>query len=214
MNTWEAITWEVARAGGMTAYLLVTFSVVAGLAMTLQFQSLRWPRIINNELHNYLTLLAAVFVGVHVLAVALDPFTKFGLGEVLLPFVSHYRPIWMALGILALYLGIAIGLSTWLRPKIGYAMWRRLHVLTFALYLLVTAHGILTGSDSASWWAIALYFGSVGVVGALIALRLTRRSQAATEKRAAAQRDARVRGGQSLRPGYAPHGAPSAGPTR
>jgi predicted ferric reductase len=185
MSTWEAITWDVARAGGMTAYLLVTLSVVAGLAMTLQFQSMRWPRIINNELHNFLALLAAIFVGVHILAVALDPFTKFGLGDLLLPFVSAYRPIWMAMGIVALYLGLAVGLSTLLRPKLGYALWRRLHILTFATYLLVTLHGFFTGSDATSWWALSVYLASIGVVGSLIALRLSKRSHPGARKHGA-----------------------------
>jgi DMSO/TMAO reductase YedYZ heme-binding membrane subunit len=187
MSTWQVITWDVARAGGMTAYILITLSVVAGLAMTLQFQSMRWPRIINNELHNFLALLAAIFVGIHILAVALDPFTNFGLGDLLVPFVSTYRPIWMAMGIVALYLGLAIGLSTLIRPKIGYALWRKLHILTFAIYLLVTAHGIFTGSDARTWWATAIYLASVGIVGALIALRLSNRPHSAPRKQPEAQ---------------------------
>jgi hypothetical protein len=47
-------------------------------------------------------------------AVPVDPFTNFGWDEVFIPFVSHYRPLWMAFGIIALYIGIAIGISTWL----------------------------------------------------------------------------------------------------
>src|SRR5215831_19142441 len=78
MSVWEAITWDVARAGGFTAYILLTLAVALGLALTLQIQSSRWPRLINSELHNYLTLLSLVFVGVHVLAVWVDPFTRFG----------------------------------------------------------------------------------------------------------------------------------------
>ena len=79
MTIWEAITWDVARAGGLTAYILLGLSVGEGLALSLHWQSPRWPRIINSELHNFLTLLATIFVGVHVLAVALDPFTHFAL---------------------------------------------------------------------------------------------------------------------------------------
>jgi hypothetical protein len=173
MSMWGTITWDVARAGGFTAYLLLTASVAIGLALTLHYgQSPRWPRIINSEMHNYITLLSLIFTGVHILAVWLDPFTRFGLAEVFVPFVSHYRPLWMALGIVALYLGLAIGLSTWLRPLIGYAWWRRLHVLTLVSYLLVTAHGIATGSDTRTWWGVLLYAGSAGLIALLWLLRL------------------------------------------
>jgi DMSO/TMAO reductase YedYZ heme-binding membrane subunit len=61
----------------------------------------------------------------------------------------------MALGIVALYLGLAIGLSTWIRPRIGYKWWRRLHVLTLGIFVLATIHGLGTGSDTQSAWALA-----------------------------------------------------------
>jgi hypothetical protein len=173
MNIWQTVTWNVARTGGFTAYILLTLAVAVGLALTMQLQSPSyWPRLINSELHNFLTLLSVVFVGVHILAVWIDPFTRFGWNEVFIPFVSHYRVMWMALGIIALYLGIAIGISTWLRPLIGYAWWRRLHILTLGVYGLVTVHGIATGSDTQTWWGLAIYGGSIALVGGLLCWRL------------------------------------------
>jgi predicted ferric reductase len=174
MNTiWQAVTWDIARAGGFTAYILLTLAVAVGLALSTQLQSpRRWPRLLNSELHNFLTLLSTIFVGVHVLAVWVDPYTHFGWSEVFIPFVSTYRPVWMALGIVALYLGIAIGISTWLRPRIGYTWWRRLHVLTLGVYGLATAHWIATGSDTQTWWALAIYVISGLLVGSLLIWRL------------------------------------------
>ncbi|HEV2581319.1 MAG TPA: ferric reductase-like transmembrane domain-containing protein, partial [Ktedonobacteraceae bacterium] len=174
MNTlWQSVTWDVARAGGFTAYILLALAVAIGLALTMQLQSPSiWPRIVNSELHNFVTLLALVFTTIHVLAVTIDPFTNFGLNEVLIPFVSHYRPIWMALGIVALYLGLAIGLSTWVRPLIGYSWWRRLHVLTLVVFALVTVHGIATGSDTQSWWGFGIYAACIALIAGLLIRRL------------------------------------------
>ncbi|HLG76835.1 MAG TPA: hypothetical protein VKX46_10495, partial [Ktedonobacteraceae bacterium] len=134
--------------------------------------SARWPRLINSELHNFLTLLALIFTAIHVLAVWIDPFTNFGWSEVFIPFASHYRPLWMALGLITLYLGLAIGLSTWVRPLIGYTWWRRLHVLTLLMYGLVTLHGIGTGSDTQTWWGLSIYIIGVLLIGALLCQRL------------------------------------------
>ena len=174
MNTiWEAVTWDIARAGGFTAYVLLTLAVVVGLALSTQLQSpSRWPRLLNNELHNFLTLLSTVFLVVHVLAVWIDPYTNFGWNEILIPLASHYRPEWMALGIVGLYLGIAIGISTWLRPRIGYKWWRRLHVLTLGIFVLATIHGIGTGSDTQTWWALGIYLASIILVGLLFCRRM------------------------------------------
>ena len=170
---WETVTWDVARAGGFTTYVLLTLAVVVGLALSTQLQSPgRWPRLLNSELHNFLTLLSTIFLGVHVLAVVVDPFTHFGWNEILIPLASHYRPVWMAFGIVGLYLGIAIGISTLLRKRIGYSWWRRLHVLTLGIFALATIHGIGTGSDTQTWWALGIYLVSIALVGSLLCRRV------------------------------------------
>ncbi len=172
-NLWNAVTWDIARAGGWTAYVLLTLAVVVGLLLSTQVQSpSRWPRLLNSELHNFLSLLGTLFLGVHILAVWIDPFTHFGWRDMLLPFVSQYRTFWMALGIVAVYLGIAIGISTLLRPHIGYNWWRKLHVLTLGIYVLAALHGIGTGSDTQTKWALSLYLISTVLVGLLLCRRL------------------------------------------
>ncbi len=172
MSALQVVTWNVARAGGFTAYGLLVLSIVVGLLLTLRVQSPQWPRIINSELHNFLTLLAAIFTGLHVLTIWIDPFTHFNWQEVFVPLLSHYRNVWMALGIVGLYLGLAIGLSTWLRPYIGYNWWRRLHGLTLVIFALVSVHGLAMGSDSRTWWSIAIYAISIVGVGGLLCQRL------------------------------------------
>ena len=174
MNTiWQNITWDIARAGGFTAYILLALAVMVGLALSTQIQSpSRWPRLLNSELHNFLTLLSTIFLGVHILATWIDPFTRFSWNEILIPLTSHYRPEWMAFGIVALYLGIAIGISTWLRPLIGYKLWRQLHVLTLGVFALATIHGIGTGSDTQTQWALGIYLISTLLVGLLLCRRL------------------------------------------
>ena len=172
MTSWSAIAWDTARAGGFLAYILLTLAVAAGLVLRNRWQSARWPRLVTNELHGYLSLLALVFIAVHVLAVLVDPFTRFGLAEVLVPFASHYRPAWMGLGIVALYLLLAVWLSSRLRARIGYRTWRSIHVLAYGVYGTATVHGIGTGSDTRTVWAPILYASSVILVGGLAARRL------------------------------------------
>jgi methionine sulfoxide reductase heme-binding subunit len=170
--TWSAVTWESARAGGFAAYVLLSLSVVVGLVLRNRWHSPRWPRLVTNELHGYLSLLALTFLVFHVLAVAVDPFTRFGLAEVLVPFVSHYRPLWMGLGIVALYLLLAVWATTLLRRRIGHRAWRRTHVLAFAVYAAATVHGLGTGSDTRTVWGTAVYVTSVTLVALLAGRRL------------------------------------------
>ena len=172
MTTWSAVTWDTARAGGFVAYMLLSLAVSVGLVLRNRWQTPKWPRLITNELHGYLSLLALVFIAVHVLAVLVDPFTHFGLAEVVVPLASHYRPLWMGLGIVSLYLLLAVWVSSRFRAHIGYETWRRIHVLAYVVYVAATIHGLGTGSDTRSFWAPILYAVSVVGVGALAARRL------------------------------------------
>ena len=172
MTSWNAVTWDAARAAGLISYVLLTTAVALGLVLRNRWQSTRWPRLVTNELHGYVSLLALVFIAVHVLAVAIDPFTHFGLAAVLVPFANTYRPVWMSLGIVALYLLLAVWISSRLRRRIGHRLWRQIHVLAFAVYASATLHGLGTGSDTRTIWAGALYATSVALVGSLLAVRL------------------------------------------
>ena len=172
MSSWNAVTWDTARAGGFVAYAVLTLAVAAGLVLRNRWHTARWPRLVTNELHGYLSLLALVFVAVHVLAVVADPFTRFGLAEVLVPLASHYRPLWMGLGTVALYLLLAVWISSKLRTRIGYRTWRGIHVLAYGVYAAATVHGIGTGTDTSTYWALALYSLSVLVVATLAGRRL------------------------------------------
>ena len=167
-----SITWDVARVGGLMAYALTTASVLIGILLSLKWRNETWPRFVTNELHRFVTLVGLVFVGVHTLAVALDPFIGFTPLEVIVPFAAHYRPLYVALGIVAAYVAIAVYLSERLRSRIGYDWWRRFHFLAFAVFVLATVHGLGTGSDSRAPWAIALYAGSGILVLGLLALRM------------------------------------------
>ncbi len=172
-SLWLTITWNIARAGGWTTYLFLTLSVIVGLLLSTQIQSpSRWPRLINSELHNFLSLVGTIFLGIHILAVWVDSYTRFGWKEILIPFASHYQPLPMALGIIAVYLGIAIGISTIVRSKIGYALWKKLHILTLVIFVIATIHGIGIGSDTKTTWALEVYLLSVVIVGLLLGRRL------------------------------------------
>ena len=57
-------------------------------------------------------------------------------------------------------------------PLIPYAWWRRLHYSTFAVFVMALAHGLGSGTDTGTPWALALY----GATGALVFLLTARRA--------------------------------------
>lgn len=168
----HTLSWEVARVGGILAYLLTTLSVVNGILLSLKLRSSRWPRFLTTELHRFVTVLALLFTAVHGIAVWVDPFTGFTPSEVLVPLASHYRPLWLAFGIVAGYLSLAVWASEYVRRWIGYGWWRRFHYLSFAIFALATLHGIGSGSDTRQPWDLGLYAVCAGSVLVLTAWRV------------------------------------------
>ena len=104
----DQVPWFAARGAGAVSLLMLTASVCLGLVTVTRFQSAGWPRFFNYELHRRVSLMSIAFLAVHVLAAVLDPFTSLGLGAALVPLVSSYRPIPVALGVIAVYLFVAL----------------------------------------------------------------------------------------------------------
>lgn len=173
MTSWAHLVWYVDRAAGFTALVLLTASILLGLVLSLKVASPRWPRFLTNDLHEHITLMALVFIAIHGLAILIDPFMRFGWGDVLVPLGSAYHPVAMALGIVAGYLALAIWLSSRVRKQIGFRVWRRLHYATFLVYGFAGVHTLLIGNDRSTTWGRGVVVASVALVVALTTIRIT-----------------------------------------
>ncbi|GAC1629356.1 MAG: hypothetical protein NVS4B2_11380 [Chloroflexota bacterium] len=165
------VYWYVARGSGFVVFALLTFAVCLGLLLSLRWRTDAWPRVITEDLHQFILLTAGVFLTIHVVSTLLDTFIHFRWYEVLIPFTSSYRSIWLSLGIVSMYLGAALALSIYLRPFIGYRAWRTMHYAGFLAWSLALIHGLTTGTDARAPWAKAVYIGSILLIVALLAVR-------------------------------------------
>jgi len=161
--------WLLARASGLTAYVLMTLTVVAGLAVKSRPFGRALKAAAALDVHRFLTILAAGAIALHGLALVLDSTVRIGALALLVPGLAPYRPLATALGVLAAELTVLIGVSFPLRKRIGTRAWRRLHWATYGVFALSTVHGLAAGTDTP--WALPLYLGAVGVVAFAAAWR-------------------------------------------
>lgn len=166
--------WYFARGSGFAALILLAAAVCCGLLAATRWESSRFPVFLIDELHRHLAIVYVVFLGLHIVTILLDPFTRFGLADVLVPFHSDYRQLWMGLGVVAAEVGAALALSVKIRPRLGYRTWRLLHYGTYALFPVAALHGLGTGSDSKSRLGLAIYLVCVVAVAGCVAMRLIR----------------------------------------
>jgi methionine sulfoxide reductase heme-binding subunit len=164
--------WYVTRAAAVSSYIVLTIVVLLGIARTLTRVAGSRASWILDETHQFLALLTAALVGLHLLSLFLDPLIPFSLLNFVVPVAEPYRSFAVDLGVLTLYGLVILWLSSWLRRYISHASWRMLHYTSFVVFLLVTLHGILAGSDSSQPWMLAIYLGASASVILMGLIRL------------------------------------------
>ena len=162
--------WYFARSAGIVAYLLLASSVFLGVLLAGRGKT-RWPRFAVEEVHRFLAILTGVFVALHGGSLLLDKVVPTGLGQELVPFTSSYRPVAVGLGVTAMELLAAVGISNRYRRSIPHAVWRKLHYLTLPAWLLASLHGVLAGTDRTDPWFAGLAAGTFCAVAVAAAAR-------------------------------------------
>lgn len=152
--------WYMARAGGFVAYLLLWLSSVWGLCLSTKVIKAWVSPLVAYGLHEFLSITAILFATLHALALLGDSYIQFNLFHLLIPFIAPYEPFWTGLGIIALDLALVTTASFYVRHLIGQKLWRRLHIVTFLVYLLALLHGLMAGTDSARLGVTMMYAGS------------------------------------------------------
>lgn len=164
--------WYLTRALAVGAYVALTISMLFGAVRSVARQSRERIHWTVDELHQFLASLTAVLVLGHLATLLLDPFLPFTVPNLLLPFGEPYRPFAVILGVYALYTMVALLLTSWFRSVMPYRFWRILHYLSFVTFILVTAHGLLAGSDAGEPWMRAIYAGSAAAFAFVSLIRL------------------------------------------
>jgi methionine sulfoxide reductase heme-binding subunit len=179
--------WILARASGLTAYVLLTLSVLAGLVLKSRPLGRKLNAAAVTDTHRFLATLGLGAVGLHALTLVLDSTIRVSLPALIVPGLVAYRPLWVALGVVAVDLMVLVIVSFPLRKRIGMKAWRRLHWATYAIFGLATIHGLAAGTDTPTPWAFSLYVGAVGSVVFATAWRALARPVRPTVRQTAKQ---------------------------
>ena len=140
--------WFLTRASGVVSIVLLSATILLGIVASVGWTSTRWPRFLSQDVHRNLSLLCIGFVGVHVVTTVADGYVPIGFLDVILPFRSPYRPIYLGLGALCFDLLLAVLITSALRHRIGYGSWRFVHWLAYLCWPIALVHGLGSGTDT------------------------------------------------------------------
>jgi predicted ferric reductase len=177
----DRLAWYGIRLLGILSWAALTGSVIYGLLLSTGILDAIAHRTVSFALHQELSALGLGLALVHAALLSIDSSVPFSVTELVVPFAAPYRPVWVGLGQLGLYLTALIVASFWARKRLGQRTWRRLHYLTFVIALATTLHALMAGSDSGAPFALPMYASATIAMVALLAYRV---SQAVSARRA------------------------------
>lgn len=160
--------WYATRATGLVALLLLTATTAFGLLTAGRVSGQRWPRFLVVGLHRNISLLALTFLTLHVLTTVIDTYVHIPIQAALVPFLSSYHRFWLALGIIASDMLIALSITSALRQRIGHRFWRVVHWCGYLCWPVAMAHALGIGTDRKTWvFYLAVACGLTVIVAAI-----------------------------------------------
>jgi predicted ferric reductase len=172
--------WYLARATGIVAWALVAASVLWGLVVSTRFVRARGAPRWFLDLHRFLGGLSVTFVALHLGTLVADSYVHFGLADVLVPFASGWKPLPVAIGIVAMYLLVAVEVTSLAMKRLPRHWWRSVHLSSFAVFWLATLHGVAAGTDAQNTALFFAYLLTGGIVLFLTMFRALQEDRSAT----------------------------------
>lgn len=139
--------WYVTRASGIIAWLALTGSVLWGVVLsTKAFPKHRRPAWLL-DLHRWLGGLTVAFVAIHLVALVADSYVEFDVVDLVVPFASEWEPLAVALGVIAMWLLVAIEATSLAMKRLPKRLWRGVHLTSYLVFWLTSIHAALAGTD-------------------------------------------------------------------
>ena len=178
--------WYATRASGIMALVLFTATMVLGITTTTRARARRWPGFAQQELHRRISMIAVVFLAIHIVTSVLDTYVNISWAAVIVPFTSSYARFWVGVGAVAFDLLLAVFVTSLLRGRMRPGTWRAVHWIAYLSWPVALAHAFGMGTDAGEGWVIGLGVACVASVGTALAWRLRVASRQVSERTARA----------------------------
>jgi predicted ferric reductase len=176
--------WYITRAAGLMSYLLLWLSTVWGLAVSNKILDPVLQRMFTYDFHQFISLLAIGFIVLHIVVLLADQYLPFSVAQILVPFAAPYRPVWVGLGTIGLYLTLLVSITFYIRRRIGQKAFRAIHLASYLAFLAAALHGLLSGTDSPLITVRLMYLSTTLIVVFLTAYRVMMSAQAKRQRAA------------------------------
>lgn len=178
--------WLMARVSGVVGYLMIVASMVSGVVLhTRLVQRLASP-VARMEWHRILAFLGLALVALHGVALVMDDYVTITWLDLVTPGGTEYRPLWVSVGVLSMWLMVIVSLTAMWRKHLGATMWKAVHLASYGVFATATVHGLMAGTDSSQPWMLGIYVASTALVAGVASRRLMAGPNAPLKRKRAA----------------------------
>jgi sulfoxide reductase heme-binding subunit YedZ len=189
------LMWWTSRATGMVSAVLLVASLVWGVLLTTRALKPIDRPVWLLAMHRWLSALACLGIGLHVLTLVADNYVHFGWKEIFVPGASAWKTTPVTLGVIAMYLLALVQGTSLLMKKMPRDVWKFVHYFAYAAVWLTSLHGALAGTDASNpiYRFLAVLLTFVAVAAAVIRVVVgTTRAQAAKRAAKRSEQSARI----------------------
>ncbi|HEY1223444.1 MAG TPA: ferric reductase-like transmembrane domain-containing protein [Acidimicrobiales bacterium] len=156
--------WYTTRATGIVALILFTLVVTLGTLVANRIGGTIVGRFEINELHRSLSIVAMVFLVIHILTTVLDSYVSTGLISAFIPMTSAYKRLAITFGAVAFDLILAVWISSLLKLRVANTTWRFIHWFSWIGFATALVHAYMSGTDSRTGIGLVLVSACAAVV--------------------------------------------------
>ena len=156
--------WYTTRATGIVALLLLTLVVTLGTLVANRMGGTFVGRFELNELHRSVSVVAMLFLFIHILTTVVDSYVSTGIISAFVPMTSAYKTIPIAIGAVGFDLLLCVWISSLLKVRIKNESWRFIHWFSWLAYTSAIVHAYMSGSDTHDGAGLLLVAGCAGIV--------------------------------------------------
>lgn len=178
--------WYTTRAAGLVAAASLILLILSGIGQVTGYTFKFIQPITAWATHRALGLAFLGSIILHVVSLLFDRFVPFNIGDVLIPFASSYKPLslggiglgslYVALGIISLYLTILVVVTSllWIDKK-PYT-WKLIHFVSYFTLVAVFVHALILGTDTGHGW-IRIIWVALGIMTLVAVIHRLRRAK-------------------------------------
>lgn len=161
--TTTSLPWYITRAAALSAYILMFLVIILGTGMTTGYVYKYSNPVQTWIIHKYLSIALGLTLLLHISSLLFDKFINFSWADILIPFSSNFKPLFLSLGIFGFYLILIIIFSSLFYRLKYQRAWRGIHYATYPLFIFSFVHGVFIGTDTPTP-VMQVVYGVTGLV--------------------------------------------------